>query len=126
MQSPEYLFVYGLLRRDVGGPMQPVLNAAARLVGGASWPGRLYRVAEFPGATPTDGDELVVGELYELGEDAAELLARLDAYEGTPDDYVRVRSAVSCEDREIEAWIYVWKRPTDGLERIESGDFASA
>ena len=121
----EYLFVYGLLRSDVGGPMQPMLAAAARLVGRALWRGRLYRVAEFPGAVPCDADEFVAGELYALGEDAAALLEQLDAYEETPDDYLRLRSTVQCEGREFDAWIYVWNRPTDGLERIESGDFAS-
>ena len=118
------LFVYGLLRSDVGGPMQPVLAKAARLVGRASWRGRLYRVANYPGAVSSDKDDYVIGELYELGKDAAELLARLDAWENTPHDYVRVGWAVSCEGRKFEAWIYVWNRPTDGLERIGSGDFA--
>lgn len=122
MSSPHYLFVYGLLRNDVGGPMQPVLAAAARLVGPASWRGRLYRVAEFPGAVPSDEDEFVVGELYELASD--ELLAALDAYEEVPDDYLRVRSTVTCAGREFTAWVYVWNRSTDGLTHIASGDFA--
>ena len=122
----QYLFVYGLLRSDVGGPMQPALARAARLVGWATWRGRLYRVAAFPGAVPSDDEgEQVVGELYQLGAGAAALLAELDAYEEVPDDYVRVRSKVECEGREFAAWVYVWSRPTDGLERIESGDFAS-
>jgi gamma-glutamylcyclotransferase (GGCT)/AIG2-like uncharacterized protein YtfP len=80
-------------------------------------------VAEFPGAVPSDSDEFVVGELYELGADAAALLPQLDAYEEVPADYLRVRSAVRCEGREFEAWIYIWNRPTTGLARIESGDF---
>jgi gamma-glutamylcyclotransferase (GGCT)/AIG2-like uncharacterized protein YtfP len=84
----------------------------------------LYRVAEFPGAVQHDEDEFVIGELYELGKDAAALLAQLNAYEQTPDDYLRVRSTVQREGHNFEAWIYVWNRPTDGLERIESGDFA--
>ena len=121
----EYLFVYGLLRSDIGGPMQATLAHGAHLVGRASWRGRLYRVAGFPGAVPRDGDEFVVGELYELGKDAAALLEQLDAYEQVPDDYLRIRSAVECEGREIDAWVYIWNRPTDGLERIESGDFSS-
>jgi pyruvate carboxylase len=125
MESPEYLFVYGLLRSDVGGPMQPVLSGTALLIGRATWQGRLYRVAKFPGAVASDDGDYVIGELCELGEDAAELLARLDVYEGTPDDYVRVRSKVRCVGREVEAWIYVWHRPADGLKRIESGDFAN-
>jgi gamma-glutamylcyclotransferase (GGCT)/AIG2-like uncharacterized protein YtfP len=119
----KYLFVYGLLRSDVGGPMQATLAHAARLVGHASWRGRLYRAAEFPGAVPCNEDEFVGGELYELGEGAATLLEQLDAYEGVPHDYLRVRSTVECEGHNFEAWIYIWNRPTDGLERIESGDF---
>jgi gamma-glutamylcyclotransferase (GGCT)/AIG2-like uncharacterized protein YtfP len=87
------------------------------------WRGRLYRVAEFPGAVACGADEFVVGELYELGGGAEPLLEQLDAYEEVPDDYLRVRSTVECEGRSIEAWVYVWNRPTDGLERIESGDF---
>ena len=125
VEGVQYLFVYGLLRSDVGGPMQPALAAAARLVGRAKWRGRLYRVAEFPGAVPCYEDEFVAGELYELGDDAATLLAQLDAYEETPDDYVRVASTVDCASREYAAWVYVWNRPTDGLTLIESGDFAA-
>lgn len=122
----QYLFVYGLLRSDVGGPMQPTLAAMARLVGRATWQGRLYRVAEFPGAVPADDEgEQVIGELYELGAGGEALLAELDAYEEVPDDYLRVRSTVSCAGREFAVWVYVWNRPTDALERIESGDFAN-
>lgn len=124
MVELRYLFVYGLLRSDVGGPMQPALAAAARLVGRASWRGRLYRVAEFPGAVPCAAEEFVVGELYELGDEAAALLEQLDAYEQVPGDYLRVRSTVACVGREYAAWVYVWNHPTDGLERIDSGDFA--
>ena len=87
--------------------------------------GRLYRVAEFPGAVPSDDeDERVVGELYELGENSEALLVQLDAYEEVPDDYLRVSSAVECAGREYTAWVYVWNRPTGALKRIESGDFA--
>jgi gamma-glutamylcyclotransferase (GGCT)/AIG2-like uncharacterized protein YtfP len=124
VEAVQYVFVYGLLRSDVGGPMQPALATGARLIGRATWRGRLYRVAEFPGGVPSDGDEFVAGELYELGEGAGALLAQLDAYEAVPDDYVRVSSPVACAGREYAAWVYVWNRPTDGLERIESGDFA--
>ena len=35
MANAEYLFVYGLLRSDIGGPMQSRLAEAARLVGSA-------------------------------------------------------------------------------------------
>ncbi len=122
----QYLFVYGLLRSDVGGPRQARLAQTARLIGQATWQGRLYRVAEFPGAVASDDEgEQVVGELYELGAGAEALLAELDAYEEVPEDYVRVRSAVACAGRGFEAWVYVWNRPTDGLGRIESGDFAN-
>lgn len=113
----QYLFVYGLLRSDVGGPLQATLAEAASFVGRASWRGRLYRVAEFPGAVPCEADEFVAG--------AEALLAELDAYEEVPDDYLRVQSTVKCADREFKAWVYVWNRSTDALERIESGDFAN-
>ncbi len=125
VEAMQYLFAYGLLRSDAGGPMQPMLAASARLVGRATWRGRLFRVAGFPGAVPSDEEEFVTGELYELGEDAAALLAQFDAYEDVPNDYARVLSRVQCEGREYAAWVYVWSRPTDGLKRIESGDFAN-
>ncbi len=122
--EPRHLFVYGLLRSDVGGPMQPALAQSASLVGAARWRGHLYRVDEHPAAVASDSDEWVAGELYELPEQAGDLLSKLDAYEGVPEDYVRIAARVDARGASIVSWIYVWNRPVRGLPRIRSGDFA--
>jgi gamma-glutamylcyclotransferase (GGCT)/AIG2-like uncharacterized protein YtfP len=132
--AAEHLFVYGTLRRGAGHPMHAVLSRLAERAGGAIFRGRLYWIAGFPGAVDSDDarDE-VRGEVYRLiGHPVLRqgLLARLDAYEGcAPSDpepraFSRGSRTVRLETgRPIEAWVYLYALSTDGLRRIESGDF---
>ena len=128
-EPAEHLFVYGTLMKAVGHPMAGHLAHHGRYVGPARFTGRLYRVAAYPGAVPSgDSADVVHGELYEL-DDAAALFALLDVYEGcSPDDpqppeYTRVRSAVSTGAKSAKAWIYIYNRPVEKLQRIASGRF---
>jgi gamma-glutamylcyclotransferase (GGCT)/AIG2-like uncharacterized protein YtfP len=127
-----YLFVYGTLRRDAAHPMAEVLHAASTHLGEARFQGRLYRVSWYPAAVASpDPEETIIGDLFALhaGREA-ELLETLDEYEGTksesgrPPYYRRERHAVTLSDgRTPEAWVYLFNRSTDKLERIASGDF---
>lgn len=128
----DYLFVYGTLRRDAGHAMAKLLAASSTHVGLGWFQGRIYRVSWYPCAIPSDAAaDRVVGDVFALQPEAsAEILETLDEYEGTkteggrPPYYRRERRRVTLEDgRKIEAWIYLFNRPTDRLERIESGDF---
>ncbi|TYO97525.1 gamma-glutamylcyclotransferase (GGCT)/AIG2-like uncharacterized protein YtfP [Geothermobacter ehrlichii] len=124
------LFVYGTLRRDAGHPMHRLLTELAVCLGPASWQGRLYRVADYPGAIPSVyPHERVIGEIWRLKE-PERLLPLLDQYEECgpgfpePTEYVRELHRVQgAAGRSLRAWVYVYNRPVAGLERIPSGDF---
>jgi gamma-glutamylcyclotransferase (GGCT)/AIG2-like uncharacterized protein YtfP len=128
--KPEYLFVYGTLGRNVGHEMHHSLVCHAEYAGEAWFNGRLYRVAQYPGAVPSsDPGDKVHGELYRL-RDAAALFGELDAYEGCgPDDsaptlYVRKTATIHRPGREaVPAWIYLYNRDVSKLARIASGRF---
>lgn len=126
----DYLFVYGTLRRDLGGRAHGLLARSAEFAGDATFRGRLYLVDDYPGAVPSDDlADKVFGEVYRLLEPGT-VLAGLDAYEGcgpgapSPTEYVRRRGCLWLwTGREAEAWIYLYNRATAGLRRIGSGTF---
>lgn len=127
----EYLFVYGTLMRAVGHPMHRLLQRHATCLGRATCPGRLYRVAHYPGLVPAEGaDDRVRGEVYRLTEPA--VLATLDEYEGCDPDptraeYRREAHRVTRHTGEtLLAWVYLYNHPTDHLPRIPSGDYLTA
>jgi gamma-glutamylcyclotransferase (GGCT)/AIG2-like uncharacterized protein YtfP len=127
-EGGELLFVYGTLCRAAGNGPHPLLGGA-RFLGEAAWRGELYRVDWYPGAVEGGDGEMVRGELYLLVEPAATLTA-LDDYEecgpagGQEGEYRRVVTRVMRPDgREVAAWIYLYNRPVEGLEKIASGDF---
>ncbi len=133
MATPEFLFVYGTLRRGSGHPMQALLARRARWVGPALFRGRLFRVAAYPAVVPSKRPgERVRGDLYALGA-SGPLLDVLDAYEGcdaaksAPSEYVRIRLPVRLRRGPcVEAWLYVYNRPLRHLRRLSSGDFLSS
>lgn len=127
-----YLFVYGTLTQAAGHPMAGHLARHARYAGPATFQGRLYRVAAYPGVVASDdAADQVHGELYELA-DADVLFAFLDVYEGCaaddpqPHEYVRVQRSVSAGAKPAKAWIYLYNRPVGKLARIASGRFLAA
>ncbi|MFZ0458939.1 MAG: gamma-glutamylcyclotransferase family protein [Rhodoplanes sp.] len=89
-----------------------------------------YRVGHYPGAVPSrEPHDRVFGEVYRLRE-AADLLFKLDDYEGcgpaaaAPTQYVRTTARITLTNETIvHAWIYVYNKPVHGLERIRSGFF---
>jgi gamma-glutamylcyclotransferase (GGCT)/AIG2-like uncharacterized protein YtfP len=130
--SSSYLFVYGTLRSDVGHVIHSALTKIATVVGPATVRGDLFVVGEFSVLVPrTDGPSSVVGEVYEFMPDKLESGLRiLDSYEGITDantathPFRRDRVVAELTDgRKFDAWAYILNRPTEGLERIASGDF---
>lgn len=109
---------------------------ALRLAEAACWHGRatvrghLYRVADYPGLVADADAPPVIGDLF-LPHDAEALLAEMDGYEECsdafprPHEYRRERMIVEGVGGPVEAWVYVYAWPVEGLERIEGGDFLS-
>ena len=130
--KPEHLFVYGTLRSDARSEMYHLLARFADFIGDATFQGQLYLVDDYPGVVPsTCSEDKVNGEVYRL-LDPASVLPKLDAYEECgpgfpqPAEYVRRKERVFLKSSdEIEAWMYIYNRSTNGLRRIETGDFAS-
>jgi gamma-glutamylcyclotransferase (GGCT)/AIG2-like uncharacterized protein YtfP len=131
--QPGFVFAYGTLRRG-GGGLHRLLAAGAEFHGRGAVQGRLFMVADYPGAV-TSGDpaERVVGEVWRLvsrAERRLALLGRLDEYEGydpaSPERslFVRVEESVTLDaGGTLSAWVYRYNRSTTGLTRIHSGDF---
>lgn len=130
----DYLFVYGTLRRDHGGPAALRLAERAKFVGHGSVAGRLYLIDWYPGLIEAENQvDRVLGEIFAF-EDAG-LLDELDRYEecspanDETGEYRRVRRTVQLrgapawDSGEREAWAYLFNPPVEGLERILSGDF---
>ncbi len=122
MQDLKLLFVYGTLKTGCSNKYADLLHASADFMGRATLTGRLYRIAEYPGAVLSeDPTERVHGEVFEL-HDPGTLLEELDAYEGST--YQRVWCAIEMEGGEqATAWVYAYSESIDGKERIDSGIF---
>ena len=126
-----HLFVYGTLRRACANATAQRLAAQSRMLGSARLRGRLYDVGQYPALVQPAGieDAWVWGELYAL-EDPWHTLAWIDAYEECsagdlpPHEYERVLTQVETGDgRLLDAWVYVYRHPVDGLRSIASGDY---
>ena len=125
-----YLFVYGTLRRDARHEMFHILAKHATFVGEGVIGGRLFLVADFPGAVISDVDgDRIHGELYRLASPDV-VLAQLDEYEEVDQDqpdlglFRRTLRPVTLRDgATVSAWVYVYNRPITGLTPIPSGDF---
>lgn len=123
---PGLIFVYGTLRRGFDGEMARRLHASACWMGKAQVRGLLYRVADYPGLVPGEGQ--VIGDLF-LPHDPVATLALLDDYEecaahfSLPDEYTRQLLKVEAVDGPVEAWTYIYMRDVRGLPLIPGGDF---
>lgn len=132
---PEPIVFYGSLMEGLtlaGKPDLAALRAArvgACLVRGVLWDTGNGHPCLTRAGDPEAG--VVVGELWTL-RDPARALAALDAFEGTvPGDdaaseYLRVRTqclGAGLQPEGVPVWIYVWNRPTDGMEMVRGGDW---
>ena len=128
--DPNFLFVYGTLRRDNRHEMYHLLARHAHFVGEGALRGRLFMVEDYPGAVPSDSPaDSVRGEVYRL-HDPDLVFKQLDAYEDydpeDPDESLYRRQLLEVQledDKSLPAWVYVYNRSTEDLPEIPSGDF---
>ncbi len=126
------LFAYGTLMPGYAPPAMRAIVAAARVVGRATMPGRLYHLGAYPGMAEDPGG-VVHGVLLEWTHGAWEgraVLEVLDEYEGCPDGvssalFVRRLGTATLETGEaVSCWVYLYNRSTQHARWIESGRFA--
>lgn len=128
--TPNYLFVYGTLRRDANSKMHQLLAQYAEFVDDATYQGKLYKVDYYPGAVPSDNpNDVVQGEVY-LFHQADVVLPLLDQYEEfgpefpQPNEYIRLKQSVALKNgRPVTAWVYLYNHPIESLELIKSANF---
>lgn len=127
-QVPQYLFVYGTLRRNPTSRINHPLLAGCIYIDGARIGAALYEVDHYPAAIAAESG-FVTGELYRL-PNPEQTLAMLDIYEEcaaqfpAPHEYTRSQHPVTLPGKlSLSAWAYLYNRPIDGLRSIRSGDY---
>lgn len=131
-KNTDLIFVYGTLISYAQNPIAKVLANNAIFMGKAFYPGRLFRVKDYPGAVPSDvPKDKVHGEIFLLSN-KKKLLPILDRYEAfgpnfpKPTEFIRKIQKVYFRDgRAVSVWIYIYNFSTQGLELIESGNYLS-
>ena len=127
--SSDYLFVYGLLRRNAKHEMSTFLNEHARFVSEATFQGKLYLIEYYPGVIESEyPPDLVKGDFFQITDSS--ILTTLDHFEGIengreePCEYRReIRQVLLPNDTSGEAWIYLYNWEVNPKKRITSGDF---
>lgn len=114
---PEFVFVYGSLRKNLWGydqylqGLDPVLSS--RISGF-----NMYTIIgqNYPFCIVGDGE--VTGEVYEINQ---RILAMLDSFEDCPREYIRVLIKIG----EVSAWIYIYNLPMahPNFHKVEGGDW---
>lgn len=127
MRIARRLFVYGTLKR--GGELHADLKAQkVRFLGQARIKGHLFRIPgeSYPGALPTDTEEFIDGELYEL-ESPRSALKRIDEVEGC-DEGLFERKLVNSwlGNRRVKAWAYFYAKSIKKGSRIARGHFQAS
>ena len=104
--APQYLFVYGTLRRGSRIKIARLFHANSEFLGPARMQGRLARSHPHRGIVRSDKpDEWVAGEVFRLNN-PSRLLPILDEYEGA--HYKRASVSVELDSRKrVRAWIYL-------------------
>jgi len=129
--NPDYIFVYGTLRRETNTEMSCLLQKYAEFVDDAVYCGKLYKIDYYPGVVSSnDPNDVVPGEVYLL-QQADVVLPLLDQYEECgpefpePNEYRRLKQSVLLNNgRLVTAWVYVYNHPTEGLETIQDYSLA--
>jgi gamma-glutamylcyclotransferase (GGCT)/AIG2-like uncharacterized protein YtfP len=116
----QYLFAYGTLQPGLApAEITPVIEKLRQMGEGFTF-GRLYDLCAYPGAVFDPASAwLVYGIVYELPEDA-EILCRLDAYEGP--EYARIEQlATLTVGGVVSCWVYDYLGKPSEERFIESG-----
>lgn len=123
----ESLFVYGTLLQP-GNPFADYLSQHCNYLTQGKIKGLLYDIGEYPGFILNNHAAYVIGSIYQIDNEA--ILKELDAYEGVgPDEeqpnlYLRLSLPVETETCVVQAWVYVYNLPVNGLPQIKSGNYA--
>ncbi len=124
------LFVYGSLRSGFKHPAYEYVSRYFTLIGDAKVKGKLYDMGSYPAAIPTEENNFIIGELYQLKNEKEFNWAfeQLDDYEGVhPENheqslYIRQKVTVFINEETATAWMYWYNATIEDQPVIASGD----
>ncbi|MDQ3110712.1 MAG: gamma-glutamylcyclotransferase [Bacteroidota bacterium] len=133
-KHPEYIFVYGSLRRDAKHDVLSKVKTHLQYVGSGNFSGMLFDLGEYPGAIESHDDDStqVKGEVYVVEDHRNDVFRTLDKYEGFNREsiskslFVRKRTAIRLKNgKTILGWIYLYNKPKriQRAKQISSGDY---
>lgn len=128
--APEFIFVYGTLRKQIASTLYQVLASYCEYVSDGIMHGTLYEVCGYPGAIESSVvNDKVSGELYKM-YDRKLALALLDDYEECtdrfphPHEYSRKQLSIELiGGGSVVAWVYLYNHDVSKLQQILSGDY---
>ena len=129
MESKDYLFVYGTLRKGYNSPVKEQVSSGLLWIGQAKVKALLYDMGTFPGAVKSSGMDEVLGDVYQV-TDPAGVFKVLDHYEGyfenDPErsEYIRVKTKVQMSSgKSLNVWIYWCNLDLEGKPVIKNKDY---
>jgi gamma-glutamylcyclotransferase (GGCT)/AIG2-like uncharacterized protein YtfP len=129
MNSKNYLFVYGTLRKNFDLQLKQKVSSELEYLGKAKVEGMLYDIGDYPGAIKTKSGNEIVGDVF-LVSDPEKVFKILDKYEGYSSDkvdtseFVRTRNKVQLKSgKQLNAWIYWYNNELEGKPRIKYKDY---
>lgn len=126
--APQYLFVYGTLKRGGKAHKRLRKDDGIRFKASGRIRADLYRLQDedYPGAVLTSApNRFVKGDLFVL-QDPQRALRDLDEFEGVDEGLFR-RGLVDVwsQGRRVKAWAYLYARPLAAAEVIPTGVYSS-
>ena len=106
---PDYLFVYGTLRKNYDLKLKNRVKDDLRYVGQAKIGATLYDLGGYPGAIKSNAGHEVIGDVF-LVNAPDKVLRILDKYEGIGEkdpEFIRKKGRVRFRSgKNVNAWIY--------------------
>ena len=126
---PDYLFVYGTLRKNYDLKLKNRVRDNLQYVGQAKVGASMYDLGRYPGAVKSNKGPEVIGDVFLLNE-PVRVLEILDKYEGVADEgvkggeFIRKKGRVRLRSgKNVNAWIYWYNLKPDDKQRIKNKDY---
>jgi gamma-glutamylcyclotransferase (GGCT)/AIG2-like uncharacterized protein YtfP len=122
-QTPDYIALYGSLRKRGGIGDEPDLSKRLKPAGAAIIEGKLIDLGTYPGLILGSGN--VQAELYEVVDrDAFRIMDQHERYDPTDiKGSLYLRRAVRLLQPSVDAWVYVYNHPAGAAPEVASGDW---
>lgn len=121
MSALEFLFVYGTLKRGGKYHNSYLKDAKFHVIAKTVDKFDMFSNGEYPFIF-VNGSTQIHGEIFQVDH---EQLTNIDKLEDVPNEYIRAKITLTCNDKEIEAWTYISQAhmKKDRLQYIENGNF---